>query len=218
MCSYIYIEVCICVFAYVNIYQDYLYAVFYTFTCYAQQSCYIKGMEVRRWVTVSIPAVCIQVCLLVESKASTNQYSYLCTQAVRSTASSCFGINSIVFVHNLQTKTSSGNIRIHRYFRACKHSHEVVDNFVCLSLLLIISLARSSMLCDAVLCNLCLLACVYGSWVWIAATVQARKRFGARFPRHVCRHLSLHLPCISSQSAAFSVQHAISLESLGRGG
>ena len=91
------IEVCICVFAYVNIYQDYLYAVFYTFTCYAQQSCYIKGMEVRRWVTVSIPAVCIQVCLLVECKASTNQYSYLCTQAVISTASSCFGITNIFF-------------------------------------------------------------------------------------------------------------------------
>ena len=172
-------------------------------------------MDVRQWVTVSILAVRIQVCLLVECKASTNQYSYLCTQAVISTASSCFGITNIVFSQNLPGKTSSGNIRIHRYFRACKHSHEVVDNFVCLSLLLIISLARSSMLCDAVLCNLCLPACVYGCWVWIAATVQARKRFGARFPRHVCRHLSLHLPGSSNQSAAFSVQYAISFGSLG---
>ena len=172
-------------------------------------------MDVRQCVTVSILAVCIQLFLLVESTASTNQYSNSCTKAVRSTASSCFGITSIVCCDNMPTKTSSSNIWIHRYFRACKHFHEVVDNSVCLSLLLIISLARSSMLCDAVLCNLCLLACVYGSWVWIAATVQARKRFGIRSPRHVCRHLSLHLSGISNQSAAFSVQHAISLESLG---
>ena len=160
-------------------------------------------------------AVCIHVRLLVESKASTDHYSYTCTQTVRNTASPCFGISGIVVSQNMPTKTSSGNIRIHRYFRACKHFHEVVDNCVCLSLLLIMSLARSSMLCDAVLCNLCLLACVYGSWVWIAATVQARKRFGIRSPRHVCRHLSLHLSGISNQSAAFSVQHAISLESVG---
>ena len=175
-------------------------------------------MDVRQWVTVSILAVCIQVCLLVESKASTNQYSYLWTQAVRSTASSCFGITSIVCFHNMPTKTSSGNLRIHRYFRACKHFHEVVDNCACLSLLCIISLAGSSMLCDAVLRNLCLLACVYGSWVWIAATVQARKRFGTRSPRHVCRHLSLHLSGIIIQFAALSVQYAISLGSLGWGG
>jgi len=210
-----YMWLCICVCAYVNIYLYYLYAICCSFICYALQSCYNKGMDARQWVTVSILAMCIQVRLLVESKASTDHYSYTCTQAVRITVSSCFGIASIVVSHNMPNKTSSGRMLVHRYFRACKHFHEVVDNFVCLSLLLIIPLARSSMLCDAVLCNLCLLACVYGSWVWIAATVQARKRFGIRSPRHVCRHLSLHLSGISNQSAAFSVQHAISLESLG---
>ena len=65
MCMYMYIHICICVFAYVNIYQDYLYAVFYTFTCYAQQSCYNKGMDARQWVTLPTLSVRIQVQLLI---------------------------------------------------------------------------------------------------------------------------------------------------------
>jgi hypothetical protein len=137
-------------------------------------------MDVRQCVTVSILAVCIQLFLLVESTASTNQYSNSCTKAVRSTASSCFGITSIVCCDNMPTKTSSSNIWIHRYFRACKHFHEVVDNSVCLSSLLIISLARSSMLCDAVLCNLCLLACMC---VWILG-MDCGNRAGKNEIRH----------------------------------
>jgi hypothetical protein len=133
ICIYMYIWLCICVCAYVNIYLYYLYAICCTFICYALQSCYNKGMDARQWVTVSILAMCIQVRLLVESKASTDHYSYTCTQTVRNTASPCFGISGIVVSQNMPTKTSSGSMWIHRYFRSCSHFHEVVVSCVCLS-------------------------------------------------------------------------------------
>ena len=119
-----------------------------------------------------------------------------------------------IFFHNMPTKTSSGNIRIHRYFRACKPFHEVVDNCVCLSLLLIMSLARSSMLCDAVLCNLCLLACMC---VWILG-MDCGNRAGKTEMRHPFFEARLppsFFALVCSQFAAFSLQYAFSLGSLG---
>ena len=147
-------------------YLHYLYAICCTFICYAHQNCYNKGMDARQVVTLSILALCIQVRLLVESKASTDHYSYTCTQAVRNTVSSCFGIVIIVVSHNIPTKTSSGSMPSHRYFSAYKYFHGVVVSYVCLSWLLIFSLALSSIFCGAAHCNLCVHACMdpgYGS-------------------------------------------------------
>ena len=75
---------------------------------------------------------------------------HTCTQADINTVSSCFGVVNIIVSHNMPIRTSSGSMLSHRYFRAYKLFHGVVVSCVCLSWLLIFSLALYSIFCGAV--------------------------------------------------------------------